>query len=79
MWMREPVEPASIIRAYCTSGEEGSCGVVQKTVLLGSGSDSYDDGRGILGALDAGVEGGGISSISGLYGSIIGLEGWDWV
>jgi len=49
MWMREPVEPASIMSAYCTSGEDGSCGVVQKTDLLGSGSDSCDVGRGTWG------------------------------
>src|SRR6266850_1273953 len=77
MWMREPVEPASIMSAYCTSGEDESCGTVQKTVLLGSGSDSCDDGRGAWAALDEGVAGGTLS-ISGLCGSIMGCGGGKW-
>jgi hypothetical protein len=73
-WIREPVEPASIMSAYCTSGEDGLCGAVQKTVLLGSGSDSYELGRGAEGS---GRDGAGTaaSSISGLCGSIMGGEG----
>jgi len=63
MWMREPVEPASIMSAYCTSGKDGLCGVSQKTVLLGSGSDSCEVGRGTSG-VTGGVE--GESSTSGL-------------
>ena len=36
--MREPVEPASIMRAYCTSGSSGLYGRVQYTVFDGSGA-----------------------------------------
>ena len=68
-WIREPVEPASIMSAYCTSGEDGLCGAVQKTVLLGSGSDSYELGRGAEGWGRVGA------SVSGLCGSIMGDEG----
>lgn len=75
MWMREPVEPASIMSAYCTSGEDGLCGVSQKTVLLGSGSDSYDDGRGGWGSVGVVSD----SLISGLCGSTMGREvGRSW-
>lgn len=65
MWMREPVEPASIMSAYCTSGEDGLYGVVQNTVLLGSGSDSCEVGRGTSG-VTGGVVGGDSSTTSGL-------------
>ena len=44
MWMREPVEPASIMSAYCTSGRCDAYGVVQWTVLSGSGSVSGEVG-----------------------------------
>jgi hypothetical protein len=77
-WIREPVEPASIMRAYCTSGEDGLCGAVQKTVLLGSGSDSYELGRGAEGWGRVGA-GATSSSISGLCGSIMGGRGGDLV
>ena len=42
--MRDPVEPASIIRAYCTSDDADECGVEQCVVLSGSGSISGDVG-----------------------------------
>lgn len=38
MWIREPVEPASIMRAHWTRGRVGVYGVVQWIVLEGSGS-----------------------------------------
>jgi hypothetical protein len=44
MWIREPVDPASIIRAYWTSRAEGRKGVVQWVVLSGSVSVSKDVG-----------------------------------
>lgn len=69
--MREPVEPASIMSAYCTSGEEGLCGAVQKTVLLGSGSDSKELGRGAEGW---GRDGSGIS-VSIMGEGVTGCEG----
>ena len=38
MWMRDPVDPASIMSAYWTRGREGLEGLAQCVVLEGSGS-----------------------------------------
>jgi hypothetical protein len=46
MCIREPVDPASIMRAYCTRREVPLWGVEQYTVLSGSGSVAGDVGRG---------------------------------
>ena len=42
--MRDPVEPASIIRGYYASEDADGCGVEQCTVLSGSGSIPGDVG-----------------------------------
>lgn len=41
-WMREPVDPASMVSAYWTSGESSLCGREQWVVNEGSGSVSYE-------------------------------------
>lgn len=43
-WIREPVDPASSMRAYWTIGREGLCGERQWTVFKGSGSVSGEWG-----------------------------------
>lgn len=70
MWIREPVEPASIMRAYCTRGSEGECGEVQCTVLRRSGSVSGEVGKEVL-------EGGEAAVVLGM--SILSSEGFEGV
>lgn len=64
--MREPVEPASIIRAHWTIGLPG-CGDEQCVVLAGSGSVAKERGVGGVELLSSDISGGGIGFGGGLY------------